>query len=213
VWLAVGLVSMLLVTTWAVVARPGSLRTPGAVILLLGLAALFVGYAAFVVVWWRRSDVAARSGACLGLAAGVLWLGEIAGGGPLLLDRRTEVINGAFFSLAAVAVTLSAGLISPRENTPRARLTAGLFAGVVSGQVVFVCATAMTLLTLPTLAGRPDYQQQFAHSGAPDIEAFLVHDALAGYGAHLVINPALGLVGVVIGAGVAGAVATRRAPS
>ncbi|HZM76596.1 MAG TPA: hypothetical protein VFC19_12765 [Candidatus Limnocylindrales bacterium] len=103
---------------------------------------------------------------------------------------------GATFALAAVAVSVAAGPVAAiRHHTCSAAWRAGTFAGLTSGVVTYVFGVLMTLSTLDLLGSRGDYQAQFAHSGAPDMDAFLVQDALAAMGSHLAINLVLGLAG------------------
>jgi hypothetical protein len=184
----------------ALAAYPDALRTPGARVLPVFLGIVLVGYATVGVWSLVRPSGGAVWGAGFGAVAGLLWFAEILGGGPILLGRAAEQINGAIFSLAAVAVTVAAGVLGGTRGVKRGAFTSGLFAGLVSGAVVFALAVPMTLLYLDRLGARPDYQHQLARSGAPSMSAFLVQDALSGYGAHLVLNPVLGLVGAGIGA-------------
>src|SRR6266516_4953845 len=74
-----------------------------------------------------------------------------------------------------------------------------MFAGLASGLLVFCFGTVMTLSTLHILASRSDYQHQYATSGAPDMNTFLVGDILTAVTAHLGINLILGLAGGGIG--------------
>jgi len=76
---------------------------------------------------------------------------------------------------------------------------AALLAGLISGVLLFSSATITTLSTLHILATRADYQQQFATSGQPNINTFLVGDILSGVTAHLAINLIVGLVGGGVG--------------
>lgn len=187
-------------TWYAIAAHPDALRTPGASYLPLGLGIVFFGYAVVTVVFLRRPRPGMASGMWFGAVAGLLWSTEITGGGLAMLARPAEVAVGATTSLAAVATTLTAGVTGAVRGGRRTGLTVGVWAGLVSALVVYLYALPMTLLNLDLLGTRADYQQQFVTSHAPTMAAFLVQDALTGYGAHLIINPVLGLVGAAIGA-------------
>jgi hypothetical protein len=183
---------------------------PGYLAVLGLLLALYIGLAVWAIVRPRPGRVI---GAICGVVAAMMWMVEIWAGGPAMVSRSTEVALGSTFLLLAVAVTLTAGPLAAgltarrvdRRLVPAIALRAGLFAGLVSGVLVFVAAVALTLSTLDTLARRTDYQQQFVHSGAPDMHTYLVGDILAAVTAHLVINLVLGLIGGGIGALVASA--------
>jgi hypothetical protein len=177
--------------------EPGALDGPG-VLLAPAVALVLIGYVV-VVLMTRRAPSAARArGATFGVAAGVLWLVEIAAGGPILLPKALEQALGGSFALAAVVTTLAAGVWAARDAGDAALVT-GLLAGLISGLVVFIGGIGMTLLLMERLGSRADYQRQLAQSGLPGMRAFLVQDALTGYGAHLLINPALGLLGGLLG--------------
>lgn len=197
------------VTVVAILAVPDTLQVPDAWLLLVAVAGLVAVYAATGVALLRRPSAADLPGVRIGLLAGALWSIEIFAGGPAPLSYGWEQAVGGACVAAATLVTLAAGpLARSRGGAPRDGAQAGALAGLVSGIVVFVFATAMTLLTLHTLGGRSDYRRQSAASGAPTMHAFLVSDILTAGTSHLVINLVLGL----IGAGAASVViAGRRA--
>jgi hypothetical protein len=195
----------------AVAAHPDALNTPGAAYVPIVLTCVLAGYGLVAVGLLRRPREGDVAGTWLGIAAGLMWCAEIAGGGPLLLSRSAEVANGATFSIAALVTTIAAGVMLGVRHGPRASLRAGLVAGLVSGEVVMLFAVPMTLLFLSRLGTRADYQGEFVTSHAPNMPAFLVQDALTGYGAHLLINPMLGLIGSGLGAVVGLAARSRRA--
>jgi hypothetical protein len=182
-------------------AYPGSLRTPYAWLLPPVIALVLAGYAVLGGAAARRPGRGQATGVCFGLAAGALWAVELWAGGPALLSRPAEVAVGATFSLAAVAASAAAGVTEVvRGGTPRDALRAGVMAGLVSGEFVFLFGVAMTLSTLDILGTRVDYQRQLAGSGAPDMTSFLVQDIFAAVTSHLVINLALGLAGAGLAA-------------
>jgi hypothetical protein len=187
------------VTAVALAVQPDALRTPGAAYLPIALCALLAGYGLVAVRLLRRPRGGGVAGVWFGVAAGLMWCAEITGGGPLRLSRAAEVANGATFSIAALVTTLAAGVVLAVRHGPQAGWRAGVVAGLVSGEVVMLFAVPMTLVFLDRLGTRADYQSEFATSHAPSMPAFLVQDALAGYGAHLVINPLLGLIGAALG--------------
>jgi len=135
-----------------------------------------------------------------GAVGALLWSIEIWAGGPAKLSHTDEKLVGAFFAALAVVVTLAAGpFVAVRSQDVEAPGRAGMLAGLISGVLLFSSATIMTLSTLHTLATRTDYQQQFATSGQPNIDTFLVGDILTAMTSHLVINLLLGLAGGGIG--------------
>jgi hypothetical protein len=192
----VGALSLvLLAAAAALLIEPASLRTPWAFLLPPAIAGLVGGYSAIVIAI-RRASAGDATGLWCGLIAGALWSVEIFGGGPAKLSRPAEVAVGATFSLAAVAVTVAAGLIAlGRHRTRKAAWRAGLYTGLLSGAFVFIFGVVMTLTTLGPLGSRSDYQQQYATSGAPSMSAFLVQDILTATCSHLIINLFLGVVG------------------
>jgi hypothetical protein len=220
-WPAVTIIGAILATiavTWiAIGAHPDALRVPGASFLPLGLAVVACGYVVAAVAFLQRPRAGAVEGVWFGVAAGVLWSAEITGGGPAMFSRPVEVAVGATCSLAAVVATAAAGITGAVRGGWRAGLITGGFAGLISGIVDYLYAVPMTLLSLDLLGGREDYQAQFASSRAPTMPAFLTQDALAGYGAHLIINPVVGLVGAGIGAmvhlGIRGSVGSAGWPN
>src|SRR5215470_4089817 len=196
----VGALLAIAITGAALAAHPDAPRTPGAAYLPIVLGVVLTGYALIAATLLRRPRDGDRTGVWLGVAAGLMWSAEITGGGPVYLSRAAEVANGTTFEIAALVTTVAAGVAIGAVRGPQAALRGGVLAGLVSGEVAFGYGITMTLAFLGRLGARADYQQQFANSHAPNMPAFLVQDALAGYGAHLFINPLLGLVGVGIGA-------------
>jgi hypothetical protein len=188
------------ITGVALAAHPDALRVPGAAYAPIVLCVVLAGYGLIAATLIRRPRNGDVAGVWLGVAAGLMWCAEITGGGPLYLSRAAEVANGAAFSIAALVTTVAAGVALGVRRGPSAALRAGVVAGLVSGEVVMLYAVTMTLVFTDRLGARADYQQQFANSHAPNMPAFLVQDALAGYDAHLLINPLLGLVGAGLGA-------------
>jgi hypothetical protein len=172
---------------------------------------LLAAYLAFGLVVARRSVTARGLGLWFGLAAGASWSTEIWAGGPALLSHATEKATGATFALAATLVTVAAGIAAggTADRSPAVWRT-GLLAGAVSGALVYCYAVSMTLGSLSVLGSRADYQAQFATSGLPTMNDFLVNDILGAAAAHLIINVVLGIVGACIGRLV---YALRRVPS
>lgn len=186
---------------YAVVLYPATLRDPDAPANLAVLAAALGGYLGFAAWALRRPAAGQRLGAVYGIAAGGSWAIEIWAGGPARLDRPVERAVGGTFALLAVVLTVAAGVVAGLRARDRGTaLRAGLFAGFVSGAVVFCFAVLMTLATLGSLAARDDYRREFAGSHAPDIATFLVGDILAAATAHLAINLVLGAIGGGLGA-------------
>jgi hypothetical protein len=201
----------------ALLRYPGNLHDPGTPIYLAAFCtmfALFVGLAGWAA---RRPRSGAAFGTVVGLVAAASWSVEVWAGGPAKLDRPVEIAVGGSVELLAVAVTVSAGVLSGlRRRDKGAAMRAGLFAGLVSGVVLFCFAVVMTLTNLGVLATRDDYRSQFAtgHSHAPDIATFLVGDILAAGIAHLLINLLLGLIGGGLGAVAASALGrSTRVPA
>ena len=182
----------------AALSEPGALDGSDGV-LPLAVALVLLGYVVVAVIAVRDPASGQARGVAFGLAAGLMWLVEIAAGGPIFLSRVAEVAVGATFALAAVATTVVAGVWAARHASAGVGLWTATFAGLVSGVVVFIGGVAMTLTFMGRLGSRADYQQQLTHSGLPSMRVFLVQDAVTGYGAHLLINPAIGLLGGVLG--------------
>ena len=179
---------------------PANLRDPAAPLLLAVAAALLGVYLILGLRALRRPDAGLVPGLWFGAAAALMWSGEIWAGGPAKLSHSGEQLAGGLFYLLAVLVTLAAGPVSAlADRTAGAALRTGMFAGLASGLLVFCFGTVMTLSTLHILASRSDYQHQYATSGAPDMNTFLVGDILTAVTAHLGINLILGLVGGGIG--------------
>jgi hypothetical protein len=178
--------------------EPSALAGDG-VQVVSAVALVLTGYVVVAPIALHSPSKAQARGVVFGLAAGAMWLVEIAAGGPVLLPRGFEVAIGAAFALAAVATTMVAGVWAAHDSGSGAGLWTGSFAGLVSGLVVFTGGVLMTLSFMERLGARADYQHQLAHSGLPSMRAFLVQDGLTGYGAHLLINPAIGLLGGVLG--------------
>lgn len=202
----VGTVGALVVFT--LVRYPGNLHDPGAAVYLAAFCTMFALYLGLAGLATRRPRPGPALGMLVGLAAAASWSVEIWAGGPAKLDAAVESAVGGSFALLAVAVTISAGVLSGlRWRDTGAAMRAGLFAGLVSGVAVFCFAVVMTLTNLGVLGTRDDYQRQFAtgHSHAPDMATFLVGDILAAGISHLVINLVLGLIGGGLGAAVASA--------
>ena len=190
---------------------PAVVRLPGADAVLILTVVLLAAYS--VCAGWalRRPLAGQRAGLVFGALAGALWSAEIWCGGPARLSHTWEQLTGGTFLLLAVAVTVTAGVLAGSSAAgPAGAWQAGLYTGLVSGVFVYVFAVTMTLSTLPILASRADYQAQFARSGAPSMNVFLVGDILAAVAAHLVINSVLGLLGGCLGAAAARR-RTRRA--
>jgi hypothetical protein len=166
---------------------------------------MLLGYTGCAVWALRRPASGYRTGLIWGAAAGTMWLAEIWCGGPARLGHTAEQTLGATFELLAVAAAITAGVLAGTQAS-RAVTSwqAGLFSGLVSGVVVYVFAVIMTLSTLPVLASRSDYQAQFVHSHAPNMNVYLVADILGAVAAHLIINLVLGLIGSGIGALISG---------
>jgi len=195
---------------------PGVLHDPAAPVflaLLGAVMAVYIGCAGWSV---RHPRAGGSSGVLIGTVAGAMWSVEIWAGGPAKFSRTVEQSVGGAFVLLAVASTLAAGIcVGLRDDDRGSAVRAGLFAGLSSGVVVFLVATTMTLATLPTLASRSDYQQQYSSSHATDIDTFLTGDILAAVTAHLVINLSLGMLGAALGAFIAsrrGAPGTSTTP-
>jgi len=204
----VGAVAALVVFT--LVRYPGNLREPAAAFYLAALGAMVALYLGLAGLAVRRPRPGSALGALVGLAAAAAWSVELWVGGPAKLDRAIERAVGGSFALLAVVLTVSAGVLSGlRRRETGAALRAGLFAGLVSGVVVFCFAVVMTLTNLAVLGSRDDYQRQFATGHSPDMATFLVGDILAAGISHLAINLVLGLIGGGLGAAVASA---RRRP-
>jgi hypothetical protein len=193
--------------------HPDALRTPGGAYLPIVLGCGLAGYGLIAVSLLRHPRDGDLDGVWLGVAAGLMWCAEITGGGPLLLSRAAEVANGATFSVAALVTTVAAGIVSGALRGPQTGLRAGLVAGLISGEVVMLFAVPMTLVFLDRIGARADYREQVMTSHAPNMPAFLVQDALSGYGAHLLINPLLGLIGAGAGAVASIVIRTGRATS
>ncbi len=196
----VGVLLIVAVTAFALLVHADALQTPGAGVLPFVLGLAVVGYALAGIWLARRPAAGDVLAGWLGVAAGLMWCAEIAGGGPILLSRSAEQVNGAAFSIAALVTTLASGVVGGLRHGPNGALRGGALAGLLSGEVVLLLAVPMTMLFLARLGRRADYQAQFLSSRAPSMPAFLVQDALAGYGAHLFINPVLGAVGAGVGA-------------
>jgi hypothetical protein len=176
---------------------PATLDDPAAPAYLALLGAVLLLYAALAGWSLRRRSAGPAPGLFVGFAAGAMWASEIWAGGAANLSHPGERAVGTAFSLLAVLVTLSAGvLVAAVQHDSRAACQAGVIAGLASGIVVFCFGTVMTLATL---GARRDYQQQYRLSSAPDLATFLVGDILAAVVAHLVINLLLGAMGGLVG--------------
>jgi len=179
---------------------PANLRAPGANAAVVIAVVLLAVYLALGLRALRRPGPGGVPGLWFGAVGALMWSMEIWAGGPAKLGNTDEKLAGALFAGLAVLVTLAAGpFVALRSRDAGAPGRAGLLAGLTSGVLLFSSATIMTLSTLPVLATRTDYQQQFATSGQPDISTFLVGDILTAATAHLAINLILGLAGGGIG--------------
>jgi hypothetical protein len=209
--LLVGTVLAGVVLAAAVAAEPDAVGSGGRV-LPPALVLVLFGYAAVAVTGLRAPTPGQEWGAVFGVVAGVLWLVEITAGGPVFLPRGWEVAVGGAFAATAAVTTVAAAVWAATRAGALAGMQTGLVAGLVSGLIVFIGGVTMTLLFVDRLGERADYQRELARSHMSGMHAFLVQDALTGYGAHLLINPVLGLFGAVLGwLAVAGAVRGHRA--
>jgi hypothetical protein len=79
----------------------------------------------------------------------------------------------------------------------------GLWSGIISGLLTFLCLMAITYLFLNIMLRDPQNILQFGTSGAPDLATFVIGDSLAGAVGHLVIGlvlgPAFGTIGTLLG--------------
>lgn len=184
----------------AVVRYPQGVNA-SAVPIVAATAVLLAAYLVVAVRITARSRRVERAASLwFGVAAGVCWSAEVWAGGPALLSHHTERVVGGTFALAAVGLSLSAGIVAAFGATRAAQVWRnGLLAGATSGALVYAFAVAMTMITAPTLAARADYQSEFARSGLPTMNAFLINDILGAAAAHLIINALLGRVGATIG--------------
>src|SRR5215831_11592834 len=179
---------------------PANLRAPGAHAAVAIAVVLLAVYLTLGLWALRRPGPGGVPGLWFGAAGALMWSIEIWAGGPAKLSNTDEKLAGALFAALAVLVTLAAGpFVAFRSRDAGAPGRAGLLAGLTSGVLLFSSATIMTLGTLHILATRTDYQQQFATSGQPNINTFLVGDILTAATAHLAINLILGLAGGGIG--------------
>jgi hypothetical protein len=196
-----GVVTAVILIIVSSLGYPAIFRLSGAAVLLALTVVMLLGYTACGLWALRRPAATFQTGLVWGAVAGVMWSTEIWVGGPARLGYSAEQALGGTFEVLALVATVTAGVLAGvRTGRPGAAWRAGLFSGVVSGVIVYVFAVIMTLVTLPVLASRSDYQAQFAHSHAPSMNVYLVGDILGAVAAHLVINLVLGLVGGALGA-------------
>lgn len=195
-----GTVAAAIVVAVASVRYPAILQLPGAGPVLAVTVIMLLGYAAGGA--WALKHPSPGHGVALvwGTLGGAMWSAEIWCGGPAKLSHSLEQALGALFVVLALATTAGGGVRAAlRFRQAGPAWQAGLFSGLISGLFLYVFAVTMTLATLPTLASRRDYQDQFAHSHAPDLATYLVGDILAAVAAHLVINLVVGLAGAGLG--------------
>ncbi|MFB9445539.1 hypothetical protein Dvina_19515 [Dactylosporangium vinaceum] len=181
-------------------AFPHSIADLGDLGLLSATIGVLGAYLSYAIRLARHPAPAVAPGTWFGLAAAACWAIEIWAGGPAALDHHTERAIGAAFALSATAITLAAGLIAGlRTRDQRTIWHTGLLAGTISGAGVCAFAVFMTLMTLPALGRRADYQAQFLTSHRPAMHDFLVNDILGAAAAHLIINVLLGVLGAAAG--------------
>jgi hypothetical protein len=206
-----GLLIILLKSSYDLLTHPAVVSTAGAAAwFYLGLFTLALGIyggAAWFLLrpTTRGQHIAAQQGTICGLLCGGVWLlevlvansviGWVAALNPILYYGLT--FTGYLLpGLAALLAARRAGLFS-------AGVRAGLLTGMFGGLLLFL-ATIFLLTPLWTDAGLHDPQTiaEFQHSGLPDLQTFLIGDALAGMVAHLWIGLITGLVLGAAGGGV-----------
>lgn len=169
---------------------PRMLDDPHAGVWIGLLVAVFAGYAAAPAFLRKTDDSNARNGLGIGVAAGLLWLGEIWTQAPARLPAALERTVPAICVLLAVLTTLAAGATGGFRT--------GAWAGLTSGAVMTVGLIVIQIANLDLLGARADYRRELAASGLADMPTYLASDAVAAATTHMVINVALGLAGGVL---------------
>lgn len=175
---------------------------------LVILAIVLLSYIILALLMTRNSESVsvwlARRGLKWGLVIASFWLFEIITGN--LLDPKYSLVKLFYFgsSILAFALPMFAGVEAARQTgLIRHGALVGLWGGIVSGILTFLCLMAVTYVFLNTLLHDPQNLLQFRESGAPDLATFVMGDSLAGATGHLVIGlilgPSFGAIGGLLG--------------
>ncbi len=199
-----------LLAVYALVRYPANVSLTTAGVEFGTLLVVALGLAVFAAVRGTRpgtaSDaIALHQGTRWGLIAGGLWVVEIALGDFAYSLGSWTVGPYLASTAAAFAVPGVAGLCAAVDS---GRVTtggrAGLWCGIVSGLVGFLTLITVSLTSLPVLRADPQNLREYAHSGAADLDTFIVGDFLAAAATHLTIvgplaGTLVGLLGGLIG--------------
>jgi hypothetical protein len=149
-----------------------------------------------------------------GQLIGAMWMAEILvgnlGGTPVLgnlsVTHPRIYALAPKFALAAVLVTLLAGLVAAnRTGSIAAALRVGVGSGLISGGIVFLTCGLMLLPFRGAMMQDPSYVHEFARSAhrvptETELSAFLFWDDLGAMVNHLWIGPLLGITVGGVGA-------------
>ena len=154
-----------------------------------------------------------RQGMVFGLAAGVLWAGEILNGGlgdTVLFGCLRSVnlslyraIGGVLIAAIPALIVLAGGHAGRRTGQAAAGALVGLWSGLISGLIALGALLLMTYAFMGVLTLSPTNLSDFSASGDGDLLAFLVKNARIAGTAYLalglVIGPACGALGGLVG--------------
>jgi hypothetical protein len=152
-------------------------------------------------------------GILFGLAAGVLWAGNVLNGslGDTSLFGSLRSVNYSLYRVIGLALIagilalllLAAGRAGRRTGQVSAGVQVGLWGGLISGLIAAGTLLAMTYVFTGALSLSPVNLSDFSASGEASLLAFLVKNARLGGTAYLaaglVAGAALGALGGLLG--------------
>ena len=202
---AAGISLMLFV--WGIIRYPTVIASSGAPLLVSLFVAGIAGYV-YAALRCSRIDssedaLVLSSGLKWGVAIGLAWAIEVAGGNVIVPHRLGATI-GIFSAFAAAMLPFLAGAMGA-SVTGRARTGAviGLWSGVVSGSIAFIALACAGLLIahFPGLPGVETPHNSSKVLTAEELAAFNLEDYLAGGISHLLLigAPYCGALGAIGG--------------
>lgn len=126
---------------------------------------------------WSR-NVSIRRGAAIGLVLGTVWTVYNVTNNALILDTTGYAVQNNGLTAAFVLLSVVAGFVGARRaGTVRGGAFAGFTAALVGNIIGITTLWLVTWLFFPQVRVNPGMLHDFQHSGATNLDAFIIQDA------------------------------------
>ena len=162
-----------------------------------------------------------RTGALIGIAAGLLWVVEISFNNfvdpHISTGRARFFVDNSFWAAIAFTMLIAALVTSARTATVVSGLRVGLWSGYISGIIACLMALSLILFGMRFLLRDPinvsEYAARAHGSSAGGMASYFAYETMAGALAHLFfLGVLMGLLLGVIGGSFGALLARLRQP-